>query len=536
MSVLASDKMIIDLNYRNKIIDERQPPGAVVNTHEMFALLTETIAEKRTLEMVEIHDLYKALNHTHTNVGAARLFHSLVTPSESLELIHAKQEAFLELEANDKLRNSVAEFLGTFSAGETDLFKFLNVHFHPLFPYGVARRAAKATETMHRAAKAIPQPETIYLDSLLRLIKSFGESPESTLMRKPTYRTTKGIVNRQEKKWYTPALRFRPGRFSAGSIGPIMPCLLIAGAGYVGLVNEALAEYIALLSGAGVIISSFHGAVIKPLFDYETALLPIRHRLLNSNRFASAIEAVGGLDVLFSFGEFRRNFPHPTVLPEITDGERHYFEARDLKNPLLAKDDRNYVGNDVSLTDQGVTFITGPNSGGKTTYCKTVIQNQIMGQIGAPIVATKARMNIANHIAYQAPAFDSLNDPEGRFGTELRTTRDIFFTTTPKSLVVLDEIAEGTTSHERMNQSVAILDGLLAKCNTNLLVTHSFELAETFMASNKGQFIQVEFKDDAPTHRFTPGISSDSHASRVAEKIGFSTTDIRNHLEENGYL
>ncbi|MFC1513237.1 hypothetical protein ACFL5J_02190, partial [Thermodesulfobacteriota bacterium] len=82
MSDLISDKMIIDLNYRNKIIDERQATESVVDSHKMFALLTETIAEKRTLEMVEIHDLYKSLNHTHTHVGAARLFHSLVTPSD----------------------------------------------------------------------------------------------------------------------------------------------------------------------------------------------------------------------------------------------------------------------------------------------------------------------------------------------------------------------------------------------------------------------------------------------------------------------
>ena len=533
---LTSDKMIIDLNFRDMIIDERQPSGKVVDSRKMFTLLTETIAEKRTLEMVEIHDLYKALNYTQTNVGAARLFHSLVTPSESLEQIHAKQEGFLELEANDRLRSAVAEFLGTFSEGENDLFQFLNVHYQPLFPYRVVRRALKATDTMHRAAAAIPQPETIYLDSLLRLIKSFGESPESKLVHKPTFRTLNGLVTRKEKKWHTPAIRFRAGRFSAGSVGPVMPCILMAAAGYTGLVNEALAQYITILSGGGFILGSFYGAVIKPLFDYETALLPLRHRLIDSSRFASAIEAVGGLDVLSSLVKFRQNFPHPTVLPEITDGERHYFEASDLKNPLLAKEDLNYVGNDISLTDQGVTFITGPNSGGKTTYCKTVVQSQILGQIGAPIVATKARMNIANHIDYQAPAFDCLSDPEGRFGTELRTTRDIFFATTPKSLVVLDEIAEGTTSHERMNQSRAILNGLFAKCNTNLLVTHSYELAESFKESGKGQFIQVEFKDDAPTHRFVPGISSESHASRVAEKLGFSNQDIQKHLEENGYI
>ncbi|HIJ79649.1 MAG: hypothetical protein OEY01_13010 [Desulfobulbaceae bacterium] len=531
----TNDKLIIDLNFRNMIIDESRPEGKMFDSRRMFALITETIIDKRTMEMVEIHDLYKALNHTITNVGAARLFHSLATPSESLELIQAKQEGLLELGANDRLRNAVADFLGEIRKGEPDLFRYLNGNFQAIAPYGVVKKAIKAIENMHKAAEAIPQPETIYLDSLLGMIRLFGRSPESELIRKPTYRTIRGVIGQSEKKWFTPALRYRNGRLSGGSIAPILPCLLISGAGQIGFMNPALAQYLTILSGGGFFLGTLYGGLLKPIFDYETAVLPLRSRFLSSGRFASAIEAIGCLDVTYSLGEFRHSINHATVMPEITDGERHYFEARNLKNPILAKDNPDYVGNDVKLNGE-VTFITGPNSGGKTTYCKSVVQSQILGQIGAPVVAEKAKMNIATHIAYQAPAFDSLNDLEGRFGTELRTTRDIFYATTPKSLVILDEIAEGTTSHERMNQSVAILNGLLAKCNSTMLVTHSFELAENFQKSNLGKFMQVEFKNDAPTHQFIPGISRDSHAERISKKINFSPEDITRHLKDNGYI
>ncbi|MCF6290589.1 MAG: hypothetical protein L3J03_06305 [Desulfobacterales bacterium] len=536
MCALNSDKLIIELNYANQFINERRTGPEALDSHRMFELLSETVVDKRTLEVVEIHDLYQALNHTRTHVGAAHLFHSLNTPAESLELIHAKQEGLMELEAHDRLRSAVEEFLGTFGKGEPALFQFLNAHYQPMVPYGALKRAIKAAETMHRAAAAIPRPDTIYLDSLLRQIASFGESPVSELVRKPTYRTIRGVVSRREKGFFTPALRFRPGRISGGSVGPAIPSILAVGAGWTGLLKPMMAESLALLTGGGIVIGMLYGAVVKPIFDQDTALLPLRKRFLQSNRFGSAMEAVAGLDEIISFSEFRRNIPHPTVIPEFTDIERHYFIATGMKNPVLAKNDPDYVGSDVSIDGQGVTFITGPNSGGKTTYCKGVIQNQILGQIGAPVVATRARMNIADHIAYQAPAFDGLNDPEGRFGTELQTTRDIFFKISPKSLVVLDEIAEGTTSHERMDQSVAVLDGLFAKNNSTLLVTHSYELAEMFMASDQGRFIQVEFKGNRPTHRMIPGISRASHARRVAKKIGFSAADIQRHLREEGYL
>ena len=88
---MTSDKLIIELNYRNRFIDERRKEP--FDSRRMYELLSGTILDKRTLEMVEIHDLYEALDYTKTLVGSARLFHSLNTPSESLELIQAKQEA-----------------------------------------------------------------------------------------------------------------------------------------------------------------------------------------------------------------------------------------------------------------------------------------------------------------------------------------------------------------------------------------------------------------------------------------------------------
>jgi len=224
------------------------------------------------------------------------------------------------------------------------------------------------------------------------------------------------------------------------------------------------------------------------------------------------------------------------VIPEVTCEGSHFFVARDLRNPILAMCDKDFVGNDVRLAGERVSFITGPNSGGKTTYCKSIVQNQILAQIGAPVVASAAMINMADRVTYQAPSFDSLSDQEGRFGTELKTTRDIFYSVTPQSLVILDEIAEGTTSHEKVNFSAEIINGFFTIANNTLLVTHSFELVEHFYNQGRGQCLQLEFENERPTHRIIPGVSRDSHAYRVAAKIGFSPADIRRHLLKRGYL
>ena len=195
---MESEKLIIELNYRNDIIDERNE-DTPFDSRKMFNLLTETVVDKRTLQLVEIHNLFEAMDHTITKVGSARLFHSLVNPSESIELIHAKQDSFCELESNVKPQSAIVEFLTVFSHGENKLFKFLNAHMQAILPYNDFIEATQTIEYMMAAAKA-PQPEKVYLDSIFKSILSLVGSPTASLVSGPCYRTTKGIKSAGEKK------------------------------------------------------------------------------------------------------------------------------------------------------------------------------------------------------------------------------------------------------------------------------------------------------------------------------------------------
>jgi DNA mismatch repair ATPase MutS len=531
---MESEKLIIELNYRNDIIDERKEDQPF-DSRRMLGLLTETVVDKRTLELIEIHELFEAMDHTLTKVGSAHLFHSLANPSESIELIHAKQDSYCELESNVKLQSAIIEFLTVFSRGENDLFKFLNAHSQALLPYHDFRAATRTIKALLAAART-PAPETVYLDSLFKSILSFAGSATAGLVAGPRYRTPQGIKAAGEKKSLL-RLPFRPTRFTIGAFLPLLPGLFFGTGWLFGFLPTGVAIVFFLLTAGLSLLGLLYGGIVKPIFDYETAILPIRDRLLNSNRFGSALEAVAAIDELMSFVNFSQAPPHhPTCMPEVTNHPYHHFSATDLRNPTQAVKDPNYVPNDISLAGCRATFITGPNSGGKTTICKAIVQNQLLAQIGAPVMAAAARINMADRITYQAPAFDTLIDEEGRFGTELKVTRDIFLATSPQSLVILDEIAEGTTTHEKMSLSGVIMEGFFAIGNNTLLVTHSFELVEHFRQQHKGQYLQVEFAGQLPSHRLVPGISSESHALRVAAKIGFAPADIRAHLIAKGYL
>ena len=244
----------------------------------------------------------------------------------------------------------------------------------------------------------------------------------------------------------------------------------------------------------------------------------------------AALEALGQVDELLSFIKFAENFGHATVLPSLLEADHHRINLAGAVNPVLGKQTPAYVGNDFDLDDEKLVFITGPNSGGKTAFCKTVAQIQVLAQTGCFVPAQAATLTVADRIFYQAPEISHLDDGEGRFGAELKRTKEIFLATTAKSLVVLDEMSEGTTFEEKMASSETVLDGFYRKGNSTLLITHNHQLVDVFAKKRLGMAKQVEFADDLPTFKLVPGISRVSHADRVAKKIGFSKADIDNYL------
>jgi DNA mismatch repair ATPase MutS len=242
------------------------------------------------------------------------------------------------------------------------------------------------------------------------------------------------------------------------------------------------------------------------------------------------LDALGQLDELLSFVKFSVAFGHSVVLPTLIDGEHHKINLHDARNPVLGKENPSYVGNDFVLEDDKLVLVTGPNSGGKTAFCKTITQIQLLAQIGCFVPAQAATLTVADRIFYQVSEVSHLNDGEGRFGTELKRTKDIFLACTAKSLVVLDELSEGTTFEEKMEASSNVLNGFYRKGNSTILITHNHQLVDKFVRDGIGLPRQVEFANDAPTYKLIEGISRVSHADRVAKKIGFSKEDIDNYL------
>lgn len=531
---------LLALNLRGKIFRKNEQDQLKVEKPALFEHTRGTVFDKETAALIEVDLLHKSIDHTITRIGSAALYRSLLEPPVSIDETLAKQDAVKELQSNDALSTSIEDYLHEIQNGESAFFKFLNIEIDRRYPYPAFRRAMKAGQNIHKASSELPDAESPYCRELIEKIRGFNDSEIYKLMRGPIYKTFSGLQPKEDVKFYTPRMRFRPWLFNYLNSSPIISSIAAIGALTSGILTPEMIHSIPGLtellvtSPAWTLCSLVYTSQLKPTFDFHNSVVPLLSKAYSSQPLMNTIDAIGRLDELQSFIAFSKKSPFPTVLPEITNDRRHHFSAVNMRNPVLAAEMENFVPNDIDLKEP-LTFLTGPNSGGKSTIIRSIVQNQILGQIGCFVAADKAIINHADRIAYQATKYDSTRDRQGRYGTEMERTKPIFYSATPASLNLLDELSEGTTIEERNVVSYKILrDFRDIGCST-INATHNHELVDRFQQSTPCQFYQVEFNGTDPTHRIIPGISRVSHAERVLEDIGFSEEDRDKHLRTYGY-
>ena len=156
-----------------------------------------------------------------------------------------------------------------------------------------------------------------------------------------------------------------------------------------------------------------------------------------------------------------------------------------------------YVPNDTELASDGTRalLITGPNMGGKSSYVRQVALIAIMGQIGSYVPAESARLGMLDAVFTRMGAFDNMMAGESTFMVELSETSDILKQATPKSLIILDELGRGTSTHDGVAIAQAVLDYVVRdKKSLALFITHYQNLSSLAKGFENGELKNVHMK------------------------------------------
>lgn len=262
--------------------------------------------------------------------------------------------------------------------------------------------------------------------------------------------------------------------------------------------------------------------------------------LLWTTQFALAIEAwrrrtgpavaewlavIGELEALNSLAAYAYENPEdpfPEVLP---DGL--LFDAVRLGHPLLPR--AVCVTNDIRFDgERRLYVVSGSNMSGKSTFLRTVGINAVLAQAGAPVRAERLRLSplaIGATLRIQ----DSLQAGKSRFYAEITRLRQIVaLGEGPLPLLfLLDEILQGTNSHDRRIGAAAVIRTLLLRPSIGLVTTHDLALTE-IAAALAPVAANVHFEDELVDgtlrfdYRLRPGVVQRSNALALMRAVGLS--------------
>jgi len=256
-----------------------------------------------------------------------------------------------------------------------------------------------------------------------------------------------------------------------------------------------------------------------------------------TKRIQGTARALAALDALASLGETaaRRRY----VKPLIHNGDE--IEIAQGRHPVIEVFNEDpFVPNSVYLnnsTDR-LLIITGPNMGGKSTVLRQTAIISILAQMGSFVPAERARLPLLDRVWTRVGASDDLTRGRSTFMVEMTETAAILHSSTPRSLVLLDEIGRGTATFDGLSIAWAVAEYLHDSpehAAKTLFATHYHELtelAERLPGAQNYQITAAEREGEVVfLHRLERGRASKSYGIQVARLAGLPPAVLANARE-----
>ena len=235
------------------------------------------------------------------------------------------------------------------------------------------------------------------------------------------------------------------------------------------------------------------------------------------------LDAAGQIEALCALANYA--YEHPAdPFPEFTEGGP-CLEGEGLAHPLIVGS--RAVRNDVRLCGEpAVLVVSGSNMSGKSTLLRTVGVNAVLAMAGAPVRARRLRLTPLA-VGASIRTLDSLHSGTSRFYVEITRIRLLVeLAKGPLPLLfLLDELLQGTNSHDRRIGAEAVIRTLVDRGAIGVLTTHDLALADIANALAP-RARNVHFEDHLAEGKITfdyhlrPGVVEKSNALELMRSIG----------------
>ena len=174
--------------------------------------------------------------------------------------------------------------------------------------------------------------------------------------------------------------------------------------------------------------------------------------------------------------EFRYN------RPVVVDEKTSYIKTTGIRHPIIERinEDVPYIGNNIELsvdTKNGM-LLYGINSAGKSTLMKSIGLNIVMAQCGMFVASESMEYCPYKHIFTRISGMDNIYKGMSSFTVEMTELRNILQRCNQNSLVIGDEICNGTEAVSALSIVAAGIETLVNKKSGFIFATHLHDLTD----------------------------------------------------------
>lgn len=169
----------------------------------------------------------------------------------------------------------------------------------------------------------------------------------------------------------------------------------------------------------------------------------------------------------------------PITFPSPQPQASGELNCTDLRDPCLTLRTSHVVGNDVDADGKTLIVITGANSGGKSTFLRSLGLAQLMMQSGMFVTATEFRASVSHGIFTHFIREEDPTMVSGRLDEELARLSAIADQISGGCLMLFNESFAATNEREGSEIGRQVVTALLEAGVKVAFVTHHFDLADS---------------------------------------------------------
>ncbi len=238
----------------------------------------------------------------------------------------------------------------------------------------------------------------------------------------------------------------------------------------------------------------------------------------------TSYKTIVALDMVFAKAKYAGD-AHCTP-PVLTKDKT--IDIKGARHPMIPKE--TMVPLDIAMGGGIDTIvITGPNTGGKTVFLKTLGLLTLMAKAGFPVPAEEAKLYIFDRVYADIGDEQSIEQSLSTFSSHLKNIRNIMQHSDSESLVLFDELGNGTDPVEGAALAVSVIERLRRGGSYVAATTHYTEL-KTYALSHEGvqnASFAFDLETLSPTYRLQVGIPGKSYAFEISRHLGLSEEVIR---------